>query len=543
MQAVVVDDCLSPEFAVNGTKQHSNLLQCLLPLANIPIVDYTLAFLSSVGVQETILVCTRNSEEIKEHIRVSKWNNPGSMTVKLIVSERCQSLGDVMRELDVGDVIHGDFILMYADTVSNAKLLSVLHKHRSIIQKDKGAVMTMVYSKATPGHATRSSGTETILALDKRNGRILSHQKLQKEEHKVSFPLELFLDRPCVELCYDLLDPCISICSVAVPPLFSDNFDYQTRDDLVKGLLLNEDILGNTMYAHCLENEYAARVSNLAMFHAVSMDVIHRWTYPFVPDAGFALDRYSYIHKNNLYKQTNVKIGKSEIEDAVMGENTKIGKGCTISSSVIGKNCTIGDAVTLNHVFIWDNSIVESNFTGKYFLAPKNSHLKTSKISEPPVTTDKTFEGYGSDTDSSDDEFNANAQNIDEYEVFFSEVLDSLVRGFKETVEMDALIIEINASRFANNIPANEVNHWVLRAMLNVPEHAGSTIDKVLPFFLPILARYFSKSTNDQHQCLTAVEHEALGGSRQLLPSCGKVLMFLYNKDILEEEAIIRSNW
>lgn len=77
------------------------------------------------------------------------------------------------------------------------------------------------------------------------------------------------MEHSCVELCYNLLDPCISICSIAVPPLFSDNFDYQTRDDLVRGLLLNEDILGNTMYAHCLDSEYAARVSNLAMFNAV----------------------------------------------------------------------------------------------------------------------------------------------------------------------------------------------------------------------------------------------------------------------------------
>jgi translation initiation factor eIF-2B subunit epsilon len=90
--------------------------------------------------------------------------------------------------------------------------------------------------------------------------------------------------------------------------------------------------------------------------------------------------------------------------------------------------------------------------------------------------------------------------------VFFSEVLDSLVRGFKEKVEMDALIIEINASRFANNIPANEVNHWVLRAMLTVPEQTSTTIDKILTFFVPILKRYFTKSSNDQHQCITAIE-------------------------------------
>lgn len=57
------------------------------------------------------------------------------------------------------------------------------------MQKDKGAVMTMIYTKAAPGHATRACSTETVLALNKANGRVLSHQKISQEEHKISFPL------------------------------------------------------------------------------------------------------------------------------------------------------------------------------------------------------------------------------------------------------------------------------------------------------------------------------------------------------------------
>jgi translation initiation factor eIF-2B subunit epsilon len=54
------------------------------------------------------------------------------MAVKVIVSERCHSMGDVMRELDSTNAIQGDFILMYADTVSNANLMPILKKHRLV---------------------------------------------------------------------------------------------------------------------------------------------------------------------------------------------------------------------------------------------------------------------------------------------------------------------------------------------------------------------------------------------------------------------------
>ena len=46
-----------------------------------------------------------------------------------------------------------------------------------------------------------------------------------------------------IELRYDLLDCHISICSPQVPTLFTDNFDYLTRDHFVKGILVNEEVV------------------------------------------------------------------------------------------------------------------------------------------------------------------------------------------------------------------------------------------------------------------------------------------------------------
>ena len=69
-----------------------------------------------------------------------------------------------------------------------------------------------------------------------------------------------------MELRHSLQDTCVAICSPAVPPLFSDNFDFETRDDFVRGLLINEEILASTIYWYILDqSDYAVHVANWQM--------------------------------------------------------------------------------------------------------------------------------------------------------------------------------------------------------------------------------------------------------------------------------------
>ena len=68
---------------------------------------------------------------------------------------------------------------------------------------------------------------------------------------------------------FDLVDTHISICSPDVLPLFTDNFDYQTKEDFVCGIINNADILGNSICYHQLVGEYAAQVSNIFLYDAI----------------------------------------------------------------------------------------------------------------------------------------------------------------------------------------------------------------------------------------------------------------------------------
>jgi len=67
----------------------------------------------------------------------------------------------------------------------------------------------------------------------------------------------------------DSCDTGIAICSSSVLPLFTDNFDFGTIPEFIKGILMNEEIMGNTIYMHRLEKGYANRVVDYDTYYGI----------------------------------------------------------------------------------------------------------------------------------------------------------------------------------------------------------------------------------------------------------------------------------
>lgn len=132
--------------------------------------------------------------------------------------------------------------------------------------------MTAVFKKKSPGSC---SGEEIIVVNDARSKRMLFHQRvtsghLTVQQRHSTLPLEIFIDHSEVEIRNDLSDPQIAICAPSVLSLFADNFDFESRDDFIRGLLINEEILASTIYfAELNGEEYAARVRNWQMYQIV----------------------------------------------------------------------------------------------------------------------------------------------------------------------------------------------------------------------------------------------------------------------------------
>lgn len=111
---------------------------------------------------------------------------------------------------------------------------------------------------------------EKQILLINKQGRVLYHKRRTNEmQEKHTFPREIFLKHKAVSVRSDLMDTRVMVCSPSVLPLFSDNFDFQTKDGFVKGILMNDEILDCTIYNHTINVGYATAVTSWRRYQKI----------------------------------------------------------------------------------------------------------------------------------------------------------------------------------------------------------------------------------------------------------------------------------
>ncbi|XP_037071449.1 translation initiation factor eIF-2B subunit epsilon-like [Pollicipes pollicipes] len=463
----------------------------------------------------------------------SRWldgSNP--MVIHIQTAEDCLSLGDVMRDLDAKALIQSDFLSL---------LLACPTKRRA------------------------RRGAPQRLAAGQRG--------------KVTLPLHIFQAASAVEVRYDLLDPGISICSPNVPQLFSDNFDFQTRDHFVKGIIVNEEILGSTIYYKCLSADYAAQISGLKRAgdgDVIRRDVMDRWAYPVVPENRGHTSHIRCIQRN-VYRHRTATVGRdSRLEESVaLADGVIVGLRCRLLRAVVGPGCRLGDDVVLEDAVLDlrpDVVLEPGCVLGPGVVVDEMRTLPAALPSEPVAVPAVSSElvpyqqcrltrcRTGSARELVGDSGRGFVYAAVPYQQCPSDpvpyrqcrcsttrVLDSLVRGYSEKIRTENLILEVNSSKFAYNVTVQELNSLVVKAILSVPEHGCdqplpppaflAKLQSVLATFMPLLANYI-KNEESEWSCLRALE--TFSCEHAAMAAClAKVLMVLYQKDILSETTIL----
>lgn len=96
-------------------------------------------------------------------------------------------------------------------------------------------------------------------------------------------------------------------------------------------------------------------------------------------------------------------------------------------------------------------------------------------------------------------------------EVFLTEVIDSLERGYREKSNPDFLILEINSSRYAYNMSLSEVNFYVAKAMLSlypIKECDGNVMGAFKQIYghLNSVLKNYIRGADAMLDCLKAIE-------------------------------------
>ncbi|KAL8706205.1 MAG: hypothetical protein Q9201_000711 [Fulgogasparrea decipioides] len=361
LQAVVLADSYETRFTPFTLERP----RCLLPLANTPLIEYALEFLASAGVEDIFVYCGLHTEQVEDYISASKWKLPSSpfKNVSILKSD-ATSVGDALRDLDNRDLITGDFLLVSGDVVSNVSVEPALARHRERRKKDKNAIMTMILREAGINHRTKARGHKPIFVIDPTVDRCLHYEEghaLSNSGRHISLDPDLLSDHAEIEVREDLIDCYIDICTPDVLSLWSDNFDYQSvRTSFLFGVLKDYELNGKTIHTHIVADQYAARVRSLRAYDAVSKDVTGRWTYPLCPDSNRVRGQSYRYNRNRVYEEGGVSQARTSriSSHCILGQDTIIGEGVTVSHTTIGRRCRIGKDVVVEGAYLWDDVVV-----------------------------------------------------------------------------------------------------------------------------------------------------------------------------------------
>ena len=362
-QAVVFADSFETRFAPFTLERP----RCLLPLANTPLIEYTLEFLANAGVDEVFLYCGNHTEQLEEYLDNSKWTKDTAPFSLEVIRSVAKSVGDAMRDLDHKELITGDFICVYGDVVANIPMESAIAAHRARREKDKKNIMTMVLREAGDYHRTKSQNIRPTFVIDPTTKRCVHYEQLRPQETpRLDIGEEVLKDHLEVEVREDLIDCGIDICTPEVLAQYTDNFDWQLpRRGFLHGLLKDFETFQLMAHTHIVDQGYAARVKNLQAYDAVSRDVVGRWTYPLCPDTNMLSHQSYQMQKGNVYKENGVVLARSSVvkKKSVLGKATSVGEGTVISNSVIGRRCVIGKRVKIDGAYIWDDAKIGDDAT------------------------------------------------------------------------------------------------------------------------------------------------------------------------------------
>ncbi|KAI3396038.1 hypothetical protein diail_534 [Diaporthe ilicicola] len=368
LQAVILADYFQDRFAPFTLEKP----RCLLPLANTPLIEYTLEFLDMNGVEDVIIYTGNHTDQIESYINEHpRWSptskiNPFASLEFIRVSD-ASSVGDFLRDLDGRGLVSGDFILVHGDCVANIQLDAALAAHKARREANRDAIMTVVLrSGGMSEHRTKSKGFTPIFAVESNTSRCLHYEEMHplQSDHYATLDPTIF-EQDALEIRTDLIDPGIDICTPDVLALWSESFDYELpRKNFLHGVLKDWELNGKLIYTHIFNDGYAARASSLQMYDSITRDVLGRWTFPLVPDSNLVAGHSYVMAKGGVCREKGVILESDTFASkSVFGARATISSGSRITNSVVGRRCFIGKNVTIEDSYIWDDVTIEDGTT------------------------------------------------------------------------------------------------------------------------------------------------------------------------------------
>ncbi|GMR36476.1 hypothetical protein PMAYCL1PPCAC_06671, partial [Pristionchus mayeri] len=584
LSAVLIAESFEPRFnLITSDKSFGELDIC-----DVPSIDYSLRWIARCDITNVVIVVSEKHAPAYKNIE-SSWRGIFDSVI-IVICQNAHSIGDVLREVESRNVLTSHFLLVPSPvSFCSSTLENQIKAFRQRFKKDSNAVMSLIYSE------TRADGT--CVAINE-NGRMVAFHS-QSDPSKLDSHNDDFGET--VKIREDVIDTGIAICSLKALAHFTDNFDFQTRDEVIKHILVNEEIMLQYVTVEVLPPfESAVSVFDYSGLIRSNSQLISRIFYPVFPlksntkvliNSGNVITtgrQRVHIEGWNAFLGEDVSVGNN-----VMVISSSVGKKCTLESnsriveSMVGEGSVVGESVSLHRVFLAQNVTISKGQTvPQYVIIGPNVKLNGSiRLTErslisccPPdeemedsVESEKLGEGVyswkgktgrdwwagewigrkeedGDEKGEDEEKKEKDDEEVEEGEIdvekqFTEEVLDSLKGPLnhekisKDTIQK--LIVEINSSKIAWNMPMDRVHALLFVAFLRLPENDKfSNLQKRMVAYEQLFVKYYSKR-EAQFGLLEGL-HEFYSSNRESFsPLVAKTIHHLYDRDILSEEAIL----
>ncbi|CAK5281460.1 unnamed protein product [Mycena citricolor] len=395
--------------------------KALLPLANIPIVDYTLSWLDQAGVKDVLLICpTIHRPAISHHILSHPY---ASLHVDIQSYEETADSGvgtcTILRHF--ASRIPRDFILVPCDFIppQSLPLTTLLNRFRVDSVSD-GLVATTCWF--TPTKAEKSTTPDewgqiaptTSIVWDRSSETLLyvdTADDLDNNSEEVELRMSLLAKYPRTSLSSNVQDSHVYICKRSVLDVLHEKEHFDSfREEFLPWLCKVQYQRGKRQrYEHILASS-ADGSQNTALKHSTlgSVPSQHRTQHLSVNKSSATSAPQSpngvegsiepapslrvglYVHPagkgiiarvNNIHsfmelnrhslssasyalptdpKDRALIDQKAQISgDTIIGQSTRIDERTTVKKSVIGRHCTIGKMVKIIGCVLLDHCVVE----------------------------------------------------------------------------------------------------------------------------------------------------------------------------------------
>ena len=361
IQAVVLADSFTNTFRPLTL----DVPKVLLPVVNVPMIEYTLEWLASQDVDEIFVLCCAHAEMIESYLKTTRWHNSTSPKIHVTRSDTCTSAGDALREVYDRKIITSDpFVLVSGDVISSMHLGPVIAAHKERRKTDKNCIMTMVFKPTSATHPTQQLHDDIVVTYDQDTLELVGYDNDPRPSALfATLATNLLRNRAAAVMQRDLLDCNIDICSPEVLMQFADNYDYQNiRRDYVHNEVQSKEI--GWKFSAFFTHEYAARIQDLRTYDSICKDIVQRWTYPIVPDSNFTGKTTFALSRGSVYKEEGLQLAPTALGNATLvGAGSVLGTDTWISRTTVGRGCRIGSRVVIEGSYVWDNVVIEDGVT------------------------------------------------------------------------------------------------------------------------------------------------------------------------------------